>query len=46
MKRIIREWRGDAVLKNYVRKTYDKFDWVFLKGVLLRLDFDDKWING
>lgn len=45
MKSITREWRGDVVLKIDIRKTYDKVDWVFLKGVLLSLSFDDKWIH-
>jgi hypothetical protein len=37
--------RGDLALKIDISKAYDRVDWSFLKGMLERLGFDDKWIR-
>ncbi|PNX99600.1 ribonuclease H [Trifolium pratense] len=45
MKRKTRGWRGDLALKIDISKAYDRVDWGFLRGVLTKLGFDERWIR-
>ncbi|XP_073278711.1 uncharacterized protein [Primulina huaijiensis] len=44
MKRRNRGKHGDVALKIDMSKAYDQIDWGFLKLILLKLGFDDKWV--
>ncbi|PNX78963.1 ribonuclease H, partial [Trifolium pratense] len=44
MKRKTRGLKGDLALKIDISKAYDKVDWGFLRGMLERLGFANKWI--
>jgi hypothetical protein len=41
----VKGFRGDMALKIDISKAYDKVDWGFLRGMLERLGFADKWIH-
>ncbi|MCH80176.1 hypothetical protein A2U01_0000939, partial [Trifolium medium] len=45
LKRRTRGMKGELALKIDISKAYDKVDWGFLKGMLLRLGFSDKWVQ-
>jgi hypothetical protein len=45
LKRKVRGSRGELALKIDISKAYDKVDWGFLKGMLERLGFSEKWIH-
>ncbi|MCH93205.1 retrotransposon protein putative unclassified [Trifolium medium] len=45
LKRKTRGMKGDLALKIDISKAYDKVDWGFLRGMLERLGFADKWIH-
>jgi len=45
MKRNTKGWRGELALKIDISKAYDKVDWGFLRGVLLRIGFSEKRIQ-
>lgn len=36
---------GEVALKIDISKAYDRVDWNYLKGVMAKLCFDQKWIN-
>ncbi|KAK9112464.1 hypothetical protein Scep_019983 [Stephania cephalantha] len=36
---------GNVALKVDISKAYDRVDWSFLKGILLKLGFDDRWVQ-
>ena len=36
---------GDVALKLYISKAYDIIDWSYLKGVMIKMGFSDRWIN-
>ncbi|XP_058746447.1 uncharacterized protein LOC131619359 [Vicia villosa] len=37
--------RANLALKIDISKAYDKVDWGFLRGILLRLGFDERWTH-
>jgi hypothetical protein len=37
--------KGELTLKIDISKAFNKIDWGFLKGMLLRLGFSDKWVK-
>jgi len=45
MKRNTKRWRGELALKIYISYAYDRVDWGFLRGVLMRMAFSEKWIQ-
>jgi hypothetical protein len=45
LQRKVKGFRGDMALKIDISKAYDKVDWGFLRGMLERLGFADKWIH-
>jgi len=45
MKRKTKGWRGELALKIDISKAYDKVDWGFLRGVLMRMGSSEKWIH-
>ncbi|KAK2365796.1 hypothetical protein QL285_079253 [Trifolium repens] len=45
MKRKTRGRKGDLALKIDISKAYDRVDWGFMKGMLVQLGFDDKWVQ-
>jgi hypothetical protein len=45
LKRRTRGAKGELALKIDISKAYDKVDWDFLKGVLIRMDFSDTWVR-
>jgi hypothetical protein len=45
LKRRTRGCKGELTLKLDISKAYDKVDWGFLKGILTRLGFSDKWVQ-
>ncbi|GAU48422.1 hypothetical protein TSUD_405520 [Trifolium subterraneum] len=45
LKRRTRGRIGELALKIDISKAYDKVDWGFLKGMLLRLGFSNKWVQ-
>ncbi|KAK2423594.1 hypothetical protein QL285_034041 [Trifolium repens] len=45
LKRKTRGRKGDLALKIDISKAYDKVDWGFMRGMLERLGFVDKWIH-
>ncbi|CAJ2659660.1 unnamed protein product [Trifolium pratense] len=45
LKRRTRGAKGELALKIDISKAYDKVEWSFLKGVLMRMGFSDKWVQ-
>jgi hypothetical protein len=45
LKRRTRGVKGDLALKIDISKAYDKVDWGFMRGMLERLGFSNKWIH-
>jgi hypothetical protein len=45
LKRRTRGSKGELALKIDISKAYDKVNWGFLKGVLLRMGFSAKWVQ-
>ncbi|PNX98658.1 ribonuclease H, partial [Trifolium pratense] len=45
LKRKTKGMKGELALKIDISKAYDKVDWGFLKGMLLRMGFSNKWIQ-
>jgi hypothetical protein len=45
LKRRTRGMKGELTLKIDISKAFNKIDWGFLKGMLLRLGFSDKWVK-
>jgi hypothetical protein len=45
MKRRTRGTKGDLTLKIDISKAYDRVDWGFLRGMLERLGFGEKWVK-
>jgi hypothetical protein len=45
LKRKTRGIRGELALKIDISKAYDKVDWGFLRGMLERMGFANKWIH-
>jgi hypothetical protein len=45
LKRKTRGRRGEMALKIDISKAYDKVDWGFMRGMLERLGFSNKWIH-
>ncbi|MCI23418.1 RNA-directed DNA polymerase (Reverse transcriptase), partial [Trifolium medium] len=45
MKRKTRGRKGDLALKIDISKAYDRVSWGFLKGMLERMGFGEKWIQ-
>jgi hypothetical protein len=45
MKRKTKGHRGELALKINISKAYDKVDWGFLRGMLVRMGFAEQWIQ-
>jgi hypothetical protein len=45
MKRKTKGHRGELALKIDISKAYDKVDWGFLCGMLVRMGFAEQWIQ-
>jgi hypothetical protein len=45
LKRKSRGAKGELALKIDISKAYDKVEWSFLKGVLVRMGFSDTWVQ-
>jgi hypothetical protein len=45
MKRKTKGHRGELALKIDISKAYDKVDWGFLRGMLVRMGFAEQWIQ-
>jgi len=45
MKMKTKAWRGELTLKIDISKAYDRVDWGFLRGVLMRMGLSEKWIQ-
>jgi ribonuclease HI len=45
LKRRTRGAKGELALKIDISKAYDKVEWSFLKGVLVRMGFSDTWVQ-
>ncbi|CAJ2644561.1 unnamed protein product [Trifolium pratense] len=45
MKRKTKGYRGELALKIDISKAYDKVDWGFLRGMLVKMGFGEKWIQ-
>ena len=45
MKRKNKGKQGDVAFKIDISKAYDKIDWGFLRGIMLKLGFDNRWVD-
>ncbi|KAK2394877.1 hypothetical protein QL285_056661 [Trifolium repens] len=45
LKRRTRGMKGELALKIDISKAYDKADWEFMRGMLERLGFSEKWVH-
>ncbi|MCH84971.1 RNA-directed DNA polymerase (Reverse transcriptase), partial [Trifolium medium] len=45
LKRKTRGVKGELVLKIDISKAYDKVEWSFLKGVLSKMGFSERWVQ-
>ena len=45
MKRKSKGEKGDVAFKIDISKGYEKIDWGFLKGIMLKLGFDSRWVD-
>ncbi|GAU44727.1 hypothetical protein TSUD_88120 [Trifolium subterraneum] len=45
LKRRTRGAKGELALKIDISKAYDKVEWSFLKGMLIRMGFSDTWVH-
>ena len=45
MKRKNKGKQGDLAFKIDISKAYDKIDWGFLRGIMLKLGFDSRWVD-
>ncbi|GAU39464.1 hypothetical protein TSUD_158950 [Trifolium subterraneum] len=45
MKSKTRGKKGEAALKLDISKVYDRMDWMFLKDMMLKMGFSQKWID-
>lgn len=36
---------GEAALKFDINKAYDRVSWDYLQAVMLKIDFDAKWVD-
>lgn len=45
MKSKVKGILGDVALKLDISKAYDKIDWSYLKRVMIKMGFSDRWIN-
>lgn len=45
MKRNTSKKRRDVALKIDMGKAYDRMDWGYLRQVMLKMDFDGRWVN-
>jgi hypothetical protein len=45
LKRKTRGAKGDLALKIDISKAYDKVEWSFLKGILCKMGFSDRWVQ-
>lgn len=36
---------GEKALKIDISKAYDRVDWNYLKGMMLKMGFDEKWVR-
>ena len=45
MKRKNKGKQGDVAFKIDINKAYDKIDWGFLRGIMLKLGFDNRWVD-
>ncbi|GAU14634.1 hypothetical protein TSUD_96980 [Trifolium subterraneum] len=45
LKRRTRGAKGELALKIDISKTYDKVEWSFLKGMLIKMGFSDTWVH-
>lgn len=45
MKRNNRGKLGDVALKIDIGKAYDRIEWGFLRAMMLKMGFDDKWVD-
>ena len=45
MKRKNKGKQGDVAFKIDISKAYDKIEWGFLKGIMLKLGFDNRWVD-
>ena len=37
--------KGSLALKLYINKAYDRVEWNFLQGIMIKLGFSNKWIQ-
>ncbi|MCH88581.1 CNGC5-like protein, partial [Trifolium medium] len=45
LKRRTRGGKGELALKIDISKAYDKVEWSFLKGMLIKMGFSDTWVH-
>jgi hypothetical protein len=45
LKRRTRGGKGELALKIDISKAFDKVDWSFLRGILVRMGFSDTWVR-
>ena len=45
MKRKNKGKQGNVAFKIDISKAYDKIDWGFLRGIMLKLGFDNRWVD-
>ena len=45
MKRKNKGKQGDVAYKINISKAYDKIDWGFLRGIMLKFGFDNRWVD-